>query len=112
MTAAALIPTLLPMFMVIAMRRAEARIHRQLTDAQATDAETAIELTLHRSMDKRRLRGLVEGGAVRLAADSRHYLDATGWQDYQRRRRHRVILAMTIVLALVGSTLAVVFAMQ
>ena len=79
MSAAAVIPSLIPLFVVIAMRRAEARIYRQLADARALTAESAIQLSLSRSMDRRRLRGLIHGGAVRLAANSRHFLDSDGW---------------------------------
>lgn len=40
MSAAALVPCLIPMFVVIAMRRAEERIHRQLAEARAFTAES------------------------------------------------------------------------
>jgi hypothetical protein len=107
MSAAAIIPSLLPMFMVIAMRRAEARIHRQLADAGAFTAESAIQLSLNRSLDRRRLQGLIGGGAVRVTANSRHFLDTEGWRNYQGNRRRRVLLAMSIIAALFGVGLAV-----
>ena len=112
MSAAALIPSLLPMFMVVAMRRAEARIHRQLADAKAFTAESAIELLLRRSMDSRRLRGLIDGGAVRVAADGRHFLDTDGWTKYQANRRRRVLLALSIIAALLGVGIAALLIMR
>lgn len=111
MSAAALIPSLLPMFVVIAMRRAEARIHRQLTEARAFAAESAIQLSPSRSIDKRRLQGLIHGGAVRLTPQSFHFLDTDGWSNYQRNRRRRALLALSIVVALVGVVLAVAYVM-
>jgi len=107
MSAAALIPSLLPLFVVVAMRRAEARIHRQLVDAGAFRAESAIPLTLSRSFDRRRIEGLIRGGAVRLTADGRHYLDADGWSVYHQNRRLRVLLAMSVVVGLIGVAIAV-----
>jgi len=112
MSAAAMIPSLLPMAMVIAMRRAEARIHRQLVDAGAFTAESAIELSLRRSFDRRRLQGLMGGGAVRMTANNRHFLDTDGWTKYQGRRRRRVLLAISIIAALLGVGVAVFFVMR
>lgn len=108
MSGAAAITSFLPMLMVAAMRRAEARICRQLTEAGAVTAETAILLTPGRSIDRRRLAGLIQGGAVRMTADSRHFLDADGWSRYQGERRRRALLALTVVVALIGVTVAVV----
>jgi hypothetical protein len=84
MSAAAMIPSLIPLFVVVSMRRAEARIHRQLADARAFTAESSIQLSLSRSIDRRRLKGLIHGGAVRLTANSLHFLDTDGWRNYQR----------------------------
>lgn len=53
-------------------------------------------------MDRRRLHGLIQGGAVRVTANSLHFLDADGWSNYQGRRRRRVLLALSVVVALVG----------
>lgn len=111
MSAAAAFSSLIPLFVVTAMRRAEARIHRQLAEAKAFTAESAIELPLGRAMDRRRLAGLVEGGAVRVTPNRRHFLDADGWADYQRRRRRRVQLALAVVVALVGIVFAVAWMM-
>lgn len=112
MSAVTVIPSLLPLFVVIAMRRAEARIHRQFVDAGAFTAESAIELSFARSMDRRRLRGLVDGGAVRATAANRHFLDRDGWDRYQRGKRRRALLAVCIVIALLGAVLAVVWALR
>ncbi len=112
MSAAAIIPSLLPLFVVIAMRRAEARIHRQLVDASAFTAQSAIELSLARSMDRRRLRGLMDGGAVRGTADRRHFLDREGWDAYQRGKRRRTLTAVCIVIVLLGVVLAVVWTLR
>jgi hypothetical protein len=109
MSVVATIPSLLPLFVVIAMRRAEARIHRQLADARAVTADSAIQLSLSRSIDKRRLQGLTSGGAVRLTPDGRHFLDADGWSRFQLDRRRRVLLAVSIVVALIGISLAVLW---
>ncbi len=107
MSAATLIPSLLPMLMVVAMRRAEARIHRQLVGAGAYSAESAVPLTISRSFDRRRLDGLLRGGAVRLNADGRHFLDVDGWNTYQQNRRRRVRLALALVVAVIGIAIAV-----
>jgi hypothetical protein len=112
MSAAALIPSLVPMFVVLAMRRAEARIHGQLTDAQALSPESAIPLSLRRSIDHRRLQGLLRSGAVRQPAADRYFLDLDGWREFQAARRRRVGLALSITLALVGIAFAVLFAMR
>jgi hypothetical protein len=112
MSAAAVIPSLIPLFVVVAMRRAEARIYRQLADARALDAESAIQLSLSRSIDRRRLLGLIHGGAVRLTANSRHFLDTDGWGHYQRNRRRRVVLALSVVVALVGVVFVVAYVMR
>ncbi len=112
MSGAAVIPSLLPLFMVVAMRRAEARIHRQLADAGAFTAESAIELLPGRWLDRRRLQGLIDGGAVRLTADSRHFLDADGWTEYQGDRRRRALLAVAIIAALFGVVIAVLLVMR
>ena len=111
MSAAAVIPSLIPMMVVVAMRRAEARIHRQLADAKAFTAESAIPLSIGRSIDRRRLQGLIDGGAVQATANDRHFLDTGGWDAYMRRRGRRVTLALTIVLALVGVAAVVAFAL-
>ena len=102
MSAAAVIPSLLPLFIAVAMRRAETRIYRQLADAGALTAESAIQLSPSRSFERRRLQGLIRGGAVRLTANSRHFLDIDGWSSYQRNRRRRVLFAMSVVVALIG----------
>jgi hypothetical protein len=107
MSAAATISSLIPLFVVAAMRRAEARIHRQLADARAFTADSAIRLSVGGSFDRRRLQGLVHGGAVRLTADSRHFLDADGWSTYRRNRRRRALLALCVVVALIGIGVAV-----
>lgn len=112
MSAAGAIPSLIPLMVVIAMRRAEARIHSRLADAQAFTAESAIPLTLSRSMERRRLQGLIHGGAVRLTADGRHFIDADGWGNYQRNRRRRALLALAVLVALVGIVFAVIFVMR
>ena len=109
MSAAALIPSLLPLFMVAAMRRAEARIHRQLVDAAALTPESAIQLSPSRSLDRRRLEGLIRGGAVRLTASGYHFLDTDGWLGYRRNRRRRVLWAVSVVVALFGVAGAVLF---
>jgi hypothetical protein len=112
MSAAATISSLVPLIMVVAMRRAEARICRQLADAGAFTTESAIQLSPSRSIERRRLQGLIRGGAVRLTANSGHFLDADGWSSYQRRRRHRVLFVMSVVVALVGIGFAVLFVMR
>ncbi len=112
MSAAAIIPSLLPIFMVVAMRRAEARISRQLADAGALTAESAIQLSLSRSFDRRRLQGLIGGGAVRVTANSRHFLDTDGWTKYQGNRRRRAWLAISIIAALFGVGIAVFLVMR
>lgn len=112
MSAAALIPSLMPLVVVLAMRRAEERIHRQLADARALTSESAIELSLGRAFDNERLRSLVDGGAVRPAAGSRHFLDSEGWANDQRRRRRRILLALSVVVAVVGVVFAVVLALR
>jgi hypothetical protein len=112
MSAAAAIPSLIPLFVVIAMRRAEARIYRQLADAGAFSAESAIQLSPGRSLERRRLQGLIRGNAVRLTANSRHFLYVDGWSSYQRNRRRRVLLALSVVVALIGGAVAVVCVMR
>ena len=107
MSAAAVIPSLIPLLVVVAMRRAEARIHRQLADAGAVTAESAIQLSPGRSFERTRLQGLIRGGAVRLTANSRYFLDAEGWNSYQRNRQRRVLFALSVIVALIGVAVAV-----
>lgn len=112
MSGAAVLPSLIPLFVVLAMRRAEARIHRQLSEARAFTAESAVDLSLSRSMEKRRLAGLIGSGAVRLAANGRHFLDADGWSRYQGRRRQRVLLVVSALVALIGIAVGLLLVMQ
>lgn len=112
MGAVATIPSLIPLFIVVAMRRAEARIHRQLAAAGAFTAESAIRLSPGRPFERRRLQSLIRGGAVRLTENSRHFLDAEGWSSYRRNRRRRVLFAMSVVVALIGFAVAVFFVMR
>ena len=111
MSAAATVASMVPMLVVAAMRRAEARIHRQLVDAGALTAESAIPLSLGRPFAKARLQALVSAGAVRPAADGRHFLDANAWNTHQRNRRRRALLAVVIVLALIGIAASVIVAL-
>jgi len=111
-TAATILPSMVPLIVLAAMRRAEARIHRQLSVAGAFTAESAIQLSLSRRIDRRRLHGLVSGGAVRPAADGRHFLDATGWDEYQHDRRRRSLFAVSVVVAIVGIGVAAFFVLQ
>ena len=110
--AAVAIPTLLPLFIAIAMRRAEASIYRQLAAAGAFTAESAIQLSPSRSFERRRLEGLIRGGAVRLTANSRHFLDTDGWNGYHRNRRRRALLAVSVVVAILGIAVAVLCVMR
>ena len=112
MSAAAVIPSLLPLFMVVAFRRAEARIYRQLADAKALTPESAVQLSPSRSFDKRRLDGLIRGGAVRLTESGRHFLDAEGWIGYQSRRRRRALFVMSVLVAFLGIAVAVFFILR
>lgn len=112
MSAASVIPTLLPLFIVVAMRRAEASIHRQLASAGAFTAESAIQLSPSRSLERRRLQGLIRGGAVRLTANGRHFLDTDGWNSHQRNRQRRALFAMSLVMALIGVAIAVLLFMR
>ncbi|MBM4014742.1 MAG: hypothetical protein FJ293_07245 [Planctomycetes bacterium] len=112
MSGAAVIPSLIPPFVVVAMRRAEARLIRQLSEARAFTAESAVELSLNRSMDRRRLQGLIDGGAVRVAANGRHFLDDDGWTRYQGRRRQRVLLVVSTLVALIGIGLGLLYFRQ
>ena len=112
MSAAAAIPSLIPLVVVVAMRRAEARIYRQLVDAGACTAESSIQLSLPRSIHRRRLQGLIHGGAVRLTANGLHFLDKDGWGNYQRNRRRRALLALSVVVALIGVGFAVFWVMR
>ncbi len=107
MSAAAAIPSLIPLLVVVAMRRAESRICRQLADARAFTEESSIPLSLSRSIDRRRLQSLVHGGAVRLTANGFHFLDTVGWDHYRRIRRRRALLALSVVVALLGVGFAV-----
>ena len=109
MSAAAVIPSLLPLFMLVAMRRAEARLYRQLADAKASTPESAVPLSPGRSIDRRRLQGLIRGGAIRLNASGHHFLDADGWVRYQRDRRRRGLLAVSVLVALLGVAFAIAF---
>ena len=112
MSAAATISTLFPVIVLIAMRRAEASIHRRLADARAFTAESAIQLSLGRSIERSRLQGLIRGGAVRQTENSRHFLDADGWSNYQRNRRRRALVALSVVVALIGIGVAVLCVMR
>lgn len=107
MSAAAVIPSLLPLFMVAMMRRAEARIHRQLSNAGAFTAESAIQFSTNPSMERRRLEGLIRGGAVHVTANGRHFLDVDGWNTYHRNRSRRALLVLSAVIALIGVAVGV-----
>ena len=110
MAAPAVFASLIPMFVMAAIRRAEDRLHRQLVEARAFTAETAIPLTLGRSIDARRLQGLMEGGAVKRTAAGLHFLDEGGWNAHLSRRRRRVVIALCVVLSLIVIGAVVFFA--
>ncbi len=110
--AATLIPSFIPLLMVAAMRRAEQRICRQLTEAGALTAESAIQVSLARSIDRRRLEGLVSGGAIHPAAGGRHFLDPEGLRKFHDDRQRRVILAGAIVVSLIGIGVVTVLALR
>lgn len=107
MSVVAVIPSIVPLFVVAAMRRAEARIHRQLVDGNALTPDSAIQLSLKRSLDRRRLQGLIDGGAVRVSSDSRYFLDSNGWAIYQSNRRRRVTLAVSVLVVIIGVAIAI-----
>lgn len=109
MAAPALIPSLLPLIMVAAMRRAEERIRKQLVDAGALTPEKAIALTFKRSMDSRRLKGLMDGGAVRRTTSGLHYLDEGGWAAYMSNRQQRAMVTVGVVLALIAVSAVVLY---
>lgn len=102
MGAPAVFASMIPMFVVAAMRRAEERIHRQLVEARAVSAETAIPLTLSRHFEQRRLQSLIESGAVKQTAAGLHFLDAAGWSAHQSARHRRFWIALGVVLGLIG----------
>lgn len=106
MSAVTVIPSLVPVMVAVAMRRAEARIHRQLTEAGAFSAESAVLLSPSRSLDRRRLEGLIRGGAVHRTANGRHFLDTEGWSAHRHRRQRRVGFALSVAVALIGVGLA------
>jgi hypothetical protein len=112
MSAAAVIPSLLPLFVAIALRRAEESIHRQLEGARAVSAETAVLFVPQRAFQARRLKALLADGAVRVTADGKHYLDAAGWEQHRNRRSQRIALGVCVALALVGVGLAVALALR
>ena len=112
MSAAAVIPSLLPLFMVAMMRRAEARIHRQLASAGALSAESAIPLSPTRPIERRRLQGLIHGGAVRLTADGRHFLDTDGWNRHHRKRERRALFALCVAVAVIGVAVGVALVLR
>ena len=110
MSSGASIATLLPLFMAVAMIRAERRIHRQLVDAGALTPESAVPLSLSRSMDSRRLQHLIRRGAVRVAANGHYYLDVEGWSKHLSNRKRRVLIAVSVIaVVLVGIAAAVVW---
>lgn len=112
MSAVAVIPSLLPVLVVVAMRRAEERIHGQLVEAKALTAESAVPLSPRSLLGKGRLQGLVRGGAVRVTANDHYFLDADGWDRYQRNRRRRGLFAVTVVVALLGLAAALLLLLQ
>ena len=112
MSAAAMIPSLLPLLIVAMMRRAEARIYRQLAEANAYTADSAIALSPGRSIDVKRLKSLVRGGAVRSISNSQYFLDTDGWKTYRSNRRRRALFAVTLVLAFAGMAIALILALR
>lgn len=112
MSAAALIPSLLPLVVVAAMRRAEARIRRRFDEARAFDAESAIPLPLDRSIERRRIESLTDRGAVHRTADGLYFLDVEGWDRYRSDRRRRGLVALSVLVAVVGIGIAVLLILQ
>ena len=107
MSAAAMIPTLLPLFIAIVIRRTEERIYRQLAEAGAFTAESAVQWSARRSLESRRIQHLIRGGAVRPAANGHYYLDAEGWNKYQSNRRRRALFVVSVLVALGGIVVVV-----
>ena len=100
-------PTFLPLFIALAIRRAERRIRRDLLDAGAISASTAASLSYERSLLRKRLRRLVDAGAVREVEPGRYYLDEDEWTRYRHDRRRRGLIAVSVVVALGGLAFAV-----
>ena len=99
------VPMLFPMFIALAMARAERRIQRDLVTGGASTPETAIPLVYRRSIRRKRLERLVGAGAVHLVDGSRYYIDHDGWARYRSSRRRRAFIAISVVLALAGVAL-------
>lgn len=65
-----------------------------------------------RSIVQKRLQSLIRGEAMRLNANSRYFLDTDGWSTYRSNRRRRARFAMTIILTLAGTAIALRLALR
>ena len=101
------VPTFLPMIIALAIQRAERRIRQDLLDAGAVSASGAVPLSYDRLLRRKRLRRLIDAGAVREVEPGRYYLDEVEWTRYRHDRRRRGLVAVSIVFALGGLAFAV-----
>lgn len=100
-------PTFLPLIIALAIRRAERRIRQDLLDAGAVSASAAVPLSTERSLRRKRLRRLIDAGAVREVEPGQYYLDEGEWTRYHHDRRRRALIAVSVVVALGGLAFAV-----
>jgi hypothetical protein len=78
---------------------AERRIIHQLLRANAVTPSGASSIQLHRAIDHRRLRRLLDRGVMVEATAGHYFLDAPKFAEYAEAGRHRVVIAALTVIA-------------
>jgi hypothetical protein len=88
--------------------RAQRHIRSHFLEAGATEPGKAVPFMPRRNMERRFFRRLIEFGALNEAAPGTYWLDTVKLAEFRRRRRKRVLTAVSAVLA-VGAAAAALF---
>lgn len=80
--------------------RTDRRIVRQLREASAISASSAIPLEAPHFLGSWRLNRLGSVGAIRQAPPQHYYLDESGYTAFRNRRRRRVMLVGCVLIPL------------
>ena len=87
---------------VFSLIAAERRIVRRLRRSGAVDSASAASLSAWSPLIRLRLAWLLRSGAVVGTAAGRYYLDDEGFARYRRRRKHRALTVLAVMLPLLG----------
>jgi hypothetical protein len=92
-----------PLALAAVLRRVERRTLTRLTDAAATTPERAILLEAGGVLSRFVYGRLTRAGALVFAGNDRYYLNAAGYERFERRRRRRATIVVALIIAVAGA---------